>query len=205
MYFGCVSQSHARALSEGRARGPYDCGSVSLSPRLVISDVAIRCMAGKRRHYRRAGAAAAATGSRRLWDRCGAAEAAGKWTGAARPPAGARRSRHGWSCLPRGGALRARVRERAGHSAAVQVRARPAKQQHEPTRPTCSKRPSLTRMQRNGPRESNDERQEARACRCHTRRRLQKNRPASAPLLLRKPCSRIVICKTTLSMCHVYH
>ena len=57
-------------------------------------------------------------------------------------------------------------------------------------------------MQGNGPRESNDERQEARVCRCHTRRRLQKIWPASAPVLLRYLCNRIAICRTTLVMYH---
>ena len=48
--------------------------------------------------------------------------------GAARRPAGVRRSRLGRSCLLQGGALRARVRAHAGRSAAVQARARSAKQ-----------------------------------------------------------------------------
>jgi hypothetical protein len=134
LYFG-LFRLHKSEPRAGTQRGPrarpvrlrFDCGSVSLSPRLVVSDVAIRCMAGKGRHCRRAGAVAAATGSRRLWDRCGAAEAAGNG-GVARRPAGARRSRHGWGCLPRGGALRARVQERAGHFAAVHARARAASQ-----------------------------------------------------------------------------
>ena len=57
----------------------------------------------------------------------------GKRRRAARRPAGVRRSRHGWSCLLQGGALRARVRERVGHSAAVRARVRPTEQQHGPT------------------------------------------------------------------------
>jgi hypothetical protein len=84
-----------------------------------------------RRHSRGRHGITAAAGS--VWRGGGGMEAAGKRRRAARRPAGVRRSRHGWSCLLRGGALRARVRERAGHSAAVQVRAWPAKQQHEPT------------------------------------------------------------------------
>ena len=84
-----------------------------------------------RRHSRGRHGITAAAGS--VWRGGGGMEAAGKRRRAARRPAGVRRSRHGWSCLLRGGALRARVRERAGHSAAVQVRAWPARQQHEPT------------------------------------------------------------------------
>ena len=98
-------------------------------------------MAGKGRHRRRAGTVAAATRSRRLRVRCGAAEAAwsleaaGKRWRAAGRRAGVRRSRHGWSCLLQGGTLHARVRGRAGQSAAVRGRARPNEQQCGPTWP----------------------------------------------------------------------
>ena len=144
LYF-CLFRLRKSESLAGSQRGPrarlirlrFDCSSVSRSQRLVHRGWGPVHGTGKGRHRRdgrgRHGSSAAAGSARRGG---GSMEAAGKRWRAARRPAGVRRLRHGWSCLLRGGALRARVRERAGHLAAAHARARPVKQQHEPTTPS---------------------------------------------------------------------